>query len=715
MTVAFVAPLRAMLRSSGAPILWHPLPEAQGAGSSPSGGSGTSPSSLPGLSGWWDASSVAGLLDENGNPLIGWGLAASAARDLSGNDRSLLPYRYSGSYTTRPVAAPRISGTLGGYGYDLQTGPYYPTLDFDLGFQVPNVAMSAEAEWTRALVWSRPNWKQNPYAADSSPNALIYAGATGVVAVDGTGGAGNLILFPGSAASISIPAQMTRRHTHAITLRNVPGKGLDVWLDQKLLASGIENPLAVQGSSPLLLLHSGDGYTTAGGQCWFHELALWERALSDAEVALLTLYFSRWALGPRRAVSFMFNGQSNARNAVEAAGADLTLAQGVAWHLGAIAYGRASKTQNGGPGSMVPGMGIYCYPESASPAYAGTFLQDPLDGSDPSTWELGAMGEEVQAWIESVSPEDRQDIGALVLWWSETDSYRPYSDKARFTSAARRWISLFRGMFSGASAQTLPVVWWNAIPFGNTDGIQMHREVVGSLCADPAMNVVMGNPMTADSNNLDNGALIYDPTTGIQSGGDNQHRDLPDLTIFARRAAPVVSRALLSSGRSDAFGAIPAGLPSVGGPRIVHAFRQTDSSIVLTIKHDAGDDLRIPLQAAKGAGFLVMDGGSVSSPGTLVPATSCSRIDATHLLIALTGTLTNPSANCLLFYPYGSYSPSGALSYTADLGRGNAVTDNFSAVAKPAGWDIAEDLGSAWGIDYPLAATTVPIVLADTP
>jgi hypothetical protein len=87
------------------------------------------------------------------------------------------------------------------------------------------------------------------------------------------------------------------------------------------------------------------------------------------------------------------------------------------------------------------------------------------------------------------------------------------------------------------------------------------------------------------------------------------------------------------------------------------------------------------------------------------PKLAASRIDATHLLVTLASAPANPAAACQIFYPYGS----------TQIGRGDAVTDNFSTIGWPAGWDMAGDLGEAWAINFPVQATTYGVTLSSSP
>ena len=157
---------------------------------------------------------------------------------------------------------------------------------------------------------------------------------------------------------------------------------------------------------------------------------------------------------------------------------------------------------------------------------AGSFLTNPGDGSNPSTWSLGADGDAVQAWIQvNTAAEDAADIAVIIWPWSENDCTRQYSEKATYEAAARRLLSLERGMLY-RSAASLPQVWWSAIPFkynNNDPGTQMQREVVADMVADPTQNVTVVLPQTADT--LPRGiggssALVFNAATGTFSGGD---------------------------------------------------------------------------------------------------------------------------------------------------------------------------------------------------
>lgn len=702
-----------LMAAPGRPMLARPLADSTAPATGSSGPPTATPqtlSAVAGLTGWWDAGTAAGLLGSAGAPMA-FGASASGVADKSGAGAALAVWHAAASGTTAPVATPRLNGLLGGLGLNMvvpptlpASGQQLPVMDPDQGLLGATTSLGSATAWTLLLVWSRPNWRQSSTAAASTllsvPGSSPGSG-TPVLAADNNGGT-RLVLFPGAQQTVLTNA-LTRRHTHAVVLRNTPGAGVDVWLDAVQVAVAAPNPMASVVSAPLLFLHGGTG--GGGAECWFHEAATWNAALNASGIAAVLAYEARWALGPRKGIQVLVTGQSNAGNALND-GAWHLLAQGVAWHLGALAYGVVGSYGSPPAATCIHGEGIYPVPALG---LSGSFLNTPGDGSDPSTWTLGADGQAVRTWLQSnTAPADAADV-AVILWpWSEDDCTRQYGEKATYGAAARRLLSLERGVLS-RSAASLPQAWWSAIPFsyGNNDaGTQMQREVVADMAADPTQNVTVVLPQTADS--LPRGAT-YVPATGIWTGGDPLHRDAADNCRFGQLAAPLVARAVLASGGGDTLPSIPAGVPAAGGPVVTHVYRQSVTTLVVTVRHDGGSALVVPAtQAALGAGWAVMDGGSPASPGRIVTATACVALNATQLQLTLGQGLANPSGSCRLFYPYG----------TGTIGRGNAVTDNLSTVAPPAGWNIAADLGSAWSLNMPVHIPMSPasgIALSDTP
>lgn len=658
--------------------------------------SGPTPPDISGLTGWWDASGASI-----------WGAAVAKLPDQSGSNASaLLPYHYYTGAAATPaalVATPRLNGLLGGLGAPIMTAQYAPTLDADTGLQHSALSLSPDIAWTIMMVWSRPNRRQGTYSVNANPVSLITVNGVVVLALSSTGS--TLTLFPGSTEA-SLSSSMGRRHSHAVILRNTPATGVDAWLDGTQVAAGITNPLAGGVTGPVVLLH--DMTLQGAAQLWFHEMATWQRALTAAEVATLAAYATRWTLGVRKGSSLLIMGQSNASYFVASGGAQL-MANGLAWYLGALAgnvifqpsgtfFSPARYTQiNGHPIS-----------NSTPPLFPpgnenGTFLVNPGDGSDPSSWGLGPDGQATEAYLVGASAvptaEDLADITAILWPWTEQDSTAPYSQKALYAGTVRRLAALTRAML-GRTASDLPLLMWNAIPYETDAGVQMVRESIADIAADDGDNLSIFVAQTADSIPLN---ATYDATTGLWTGGDATHRDETDAITFGLRGAHGAARALFAAGAADTLAAIPPGMPHLG-PTIIHAYLQSSATVIVTVQQDQGTDLLLPLQAAAGVGWAVMDGGSVSSPGPIIPAVAASRIDETHLSVTLARAPGNPPADCLLFYPYGS----------TQIGRGDAVTDNVSTRSWPSGWDMANQLGSIWAFNFPLQATSYGIPLSST-
>lgn len=473
MSIAQIAPGRAMMLTPRQPALWRPFGggAASGGGTGAGGFSGPFPSSITGLAGWWDAGSYASMFDANGNPLPNWNNAVGGIADKSGNGNPLSAYSYAGT-AIAPQATPRLnstpSGPLGGVGRNTvlppsipSSGYLLPEMDPDGGLKLATAQLGAGSAWTVYLVWSRPNFVQGVAA---SQIALLTVGGVVLLAADAVSGANHrLILFPGADQTI-LTNTLERRHTHSVIIRNTPGGSVDAWLDEVQVAAAAGNPLSSSLPGPALFLHNG----TASGaaQCWFHEAATWAHALSSADITTLLSCATRWTRGPRKGVQLVVVGQSNAINAYND-GAWHLLAQGIAWHLGALAYNvmAGSSAVSGSLYTMAGGHGVSNAPFAGITAYPGSFLADPGDGSDPSIWGFGADGIAVQAFLAAQPSIDIADIALLVWPWTETDSTRSYAEKSYYQDAIVRLLALTRGLLS-RSAASLPLLVWNAIPIG---------------------------------------------------------------------------------------------------------------------------------------------------------------------------------------------------------------------------------------------------------
>jgi hypothetical protein len=396
--------------------------------------------------------------------------------------------------------------------------------------------------------------------------------------------------------------------------------------------------------------------------------------------------------------------QSNAGYAETQDGAFLAMVQATSFYLqgnGSPAY-LSAWADAGQPGTEVGGIGVM---EIVTPSlYAGAFLNNSagalFSATTAAVAPLGTCGNGYAEYVAALSSTQIGQINALVSYWGENDSleYSP-ADKAVYKAALTNLLAQVRAML-GKTAAELPMMFFGP-PYGLLPNYDTYpptlREVWAELDANPALNFHWVVRQTYDTISRNES---WNASTGLASGGnaDGGHRSATDNVILFKRGALATARAILAANGLSAL-LIPASLGAGVGPQITGA-ALSGVQLTLTVTHDGGTDLIVPLQASRGVGFALMDAGDTASPGNIIQAVSCARIDATHLILTLASAPLNAHTSCRLLYPWpGEY---WTMQPDTEIGRGCAVTDNFSTIAKPIGFDINAMLGSGWAANMPL-------------
>lgn len=397
-------------------------------------------------------------------------------------------------------------------------------------------------------------------------------------------------------------------------------------------------------------------------------------------------------------------GQSNAGYAETQDGVFLPMAQAVSFYLQATGTPAAlSVWANAGqPGTEVGGIGVMEIATASE--YSASFLSNSagagFTAATAAAAPLGTCGAGYQAYIAGLSNTQVGQVNALVSYWGEQDSleYAP-ADKPVYKAAIINLFAQVRGMLQKTAVE-MPIIFFGP-PYGLLPNLWTYppslREAWAELATDASFNFTWAVQQTYDTLSRQES---WNAATGLASGGnvDGGHRSAIDNVVLFKRAALPAARAVLAANGLDAS-LIPASLGSGLGPQIVDA-ALADTTLTLTIQHDGGTDLIVPLLASQGVGFTLMDGGSTASPGNFIQATSCARIDATHLILTLASAPANPHSSCRVMYPWPGICWS--VQPDAEIGRGCAVTDNFSTVTKPVGFDINASFGTGWGANLPL-------------
>jgi hypothetical protein len=398
------------------------------------------------------------------------------------------------------------------------------------------------------------------------------------------------------------------------------------------------------------------------------------------------------------------NGQSNAVFAFDNDNALTALAQGIQFFTGAASFALYHAYANpGSPATEVSSIGILELTATYT-SYTGAALQNTAGNANVTVAEIqaapvGAVGIGFFDYCNSLTAAELASVNGIAVYWGESDSTEfTVATKQQYKAACINWMAQMRSAFQKTAAE-LPI-WWSGPPFdygANAAAQLMEREVWTEIAADPAQNSVFILSQTYDTIGRD---YTINSTTGYVTAGSNGgHRSAIDnFALFARMSLGAARSILTSLGYGTA--SLPTALGQGLGPSVTSAVLN-GSIVTCTVQHDGGTDIVIPLLAAQGVGWVLMDGGTISEPGRFIQATACTRINATQFNIQFEQVPTNAPAACRLFYPFPEQT--NPAQPNAEIGRGCAVTDNLSTIFySSAEFNIAAKLGQYYGVNMPI-------------
>ena len=635
-----------------------------------------------GVLGWWDTGVASDLLDGTG-AATGAGVVATVRNRSAGPALALEPYDAGGivnnGVTTGFRQVLRLVGTEAGIRNRLNDNACEnsPAPAFTSDVKLRNVTLGSAVAGTWYHVWSKVNREQTGQYGASTTTPILKHGAVVVMQAGNAGdGTDRLTLFPGTASQTDLGI-VPPRYTQSLTMVMTAAGLVDVWLKDTKVATGVVNPLPATVTATLAMAQS----------CDLHECWQADHALSTAELATLltsaTSCSKRWARGERTLPLLAIIGQSNAGKMENAGGLNM-MADSCRWAMGALGVDiTRGDDRNPGRGLMVWGGTPLI--QSPGATTMASFINRFGGTADPSTWPYTSQGTAFISFFSGLNAPDRARLAGLIWAFSETDADHGYGDHANYVYSRHRIIADAR---TACGKPTMPVYSFNAWPFGGTtvlgsgsdDGGQSMRETFDAAIADTAQyeTRILHNLSDAD----------------YATGNDYAHMSDPSYLKFGVRAGLVLAGLLTLDGSAVSVGGLP-----VIGPRITAATLQTPTTILVTIQHDRGTDIRVGTPSD--VGWTVFEGWtSATVVGTNRVVQSCARVDATHLLLTLATAVVGAASTVRVWPAYGQ---------RRTLGGGSAM-DNYSQTAT--GLAITAQLGSSYTQDYPIAIPTMGVVCA---